>query len=328
MSDPAARLLRLLALLQGRRFWNGVELAERLDVTQRTVRRDIDRLRNLGYPVDASVGSAGGYQLGSGATLPPLLLDDDEALAVTLGLRSAAAGSIAGIEEATVRALAKLEQVLPARLRKKVQALNAAVTSLQFTGPVVNAQVLAALAAAHRAHETVTFGYADAQGIQSRRHVEPHGLVHTGTRWYLVAWDQNRDDWRTFRLDRISEPVETREAFTPRAIPWGSAKAYIARSVSAEVDPLQARVVFHAPREVIAAQVPARVATLEALDAERCLLKTAARRPRSLALHLAAVGVDFEVLGPPELIEAVQQLGRELTAAGERSVRVASRTCK
>ena len=318
MSDPAARLLRLLSLLQGRRFWTGRELAERLEVTERTVRRDIDRLRDLGYPVDASVGVAGGYQLGSGATLPPLLLEDDEALAVTLGLRMAAAGSVTGIEESSLRVLAKLEQVLPARLRRKVQALNSAVQSVHFAGPPTNAQILSELAGAHRGHDTVRFAYADVEGRASRRRAEPHGLVHTGRRWYLLAWDLVREDWRTFRVDRIAGRVEIGEAFTPRAIPGGSAAKLVMRSVSTEVYPMRAEVVFHAPREVVAQRVPPAAAQIEALDGERCLMRTGARETRLLALHLANVGVEFEVLEPPELIEAVRELGQLLTRAGNR----------
>lgn len=319
MADPAARLLRLLSLLQGRQYWTGSELARRLEVTERTVRRDVDRLRSLGYPVDASVGVAGGYQLGSGASLPPLLLEDDEALAVTLGLRMAAAGSVAGLEEATLRALAKLEQVLPVRLRRKVQALNGAVASLYFAGPVADAQVLAALAGAQRGRETVVFAYGDMEGKQTERRVEPHGLVHTGTRWYLLAWDLGRGDWRTFRVDRIRGSVKEGEGFTPRAIPGGDAAKFVARAVSTEVYPVQARVIFHAPREVIARRVPPSAGRLEALDGERCLMRTGAREARSLAVHLAGVGVEFDVLEPPELIEAVREMARRLRRAGQRA---------
>ncbi len=319
MSDPAARLLRLLSLLQGRQYWTGAELARRLEVTERTVRRDVDRLRSLGYPVDASVGVAGGYQLGSGASLPPLLLEDDEALAVTLGLRMAAAGSVSGVEEATLRALAKLEQVLPARLQRKVQALNSALASLYFSGPVADAQVLAALASAQRGHETVRFAYTDAQGNESTREVEPHGLVHTATRWYLLGWDTNRQDFRTFRVDRMRGSIAVTGVFTPRAIPGGDAAKFVTRSVSTEAYALRARVIFHASKEVVAARVPPNVAELEAIDDERCLMRTGAQRSRFLALHLAGVGIPFEVLEPPELIESVRELARELAQAAKAS---------
>jgi predicted DNA-binding transcriptional regulator YafY len=321
MSDPAARLLRLLSLLQGRQFWTGSELAHRLSVTERTVRRDVDRLRGLGYPVDASVGVAGGYQLGSGASLPPLLLEDDEALAVTLGLRMAAAGSIAGIEDATLRALAKLEQVLPSRLRRKVRTLNSAVASVYFRGPTVDAQVLATLAGAQRARETVVFAYATVDGTESERHAEPHGLVNAGTRWYLLAWDKGREDWRTFRVDRIRGAVEIGEGFTPRAIPGGDAARFVSRAVSTEVYPVQARVIFHASRDVVAARVPPSAAQIDPLDEQSCLMRTGARDVGFLAMHLANVGVEFEVLEPPELIEEVRMVAQRLSRAGRRSQR-------
>lgn len=318
MSDPASRLLRLLSLLQGRQYWTGSELARRLEVTERTVRRDVDRLRSLGYPVDASVGVAGGYQLGSGASLPPLLLEDDEATAVTLGLRMAAAGSVAGLEEATLRALAKLEQVLPVRLRRKVQALNSAVLSLYFAGPVADAEVLAELAGAQRGHETVVFAYGDMEGKRSERRVEPHGLVHAGTRWYLLGWDLGRSDWRTFRVDRIRGAVKVVEGFTPRSIPGGDAAKFVSRAVSTEVYPVQARVIFHAPREVVAARVPPSAAQIDAIDEKSCLMRTGARGTRMLALHLASVGVEFEVLEPPELIEEVRGMARRMARAARR----------
>jgi predicted DNA-binding transcriptional regulator YafY len=308
-------------LLQARQYWNGTELAQRLEVTERTVRRDVDRLRNLGYPVDASVGVAGGYQLGSGASLPPLLFEDDEALAVTLGLRMAAAGSVAGIEEATLRALAKLEQVLPLRLQRKVQALNSAVASLYFAGPAADAQVLAALAGAQRGHETVVFAYGDKEGKESKRRVEPHGIVHTGTRWYLLAWDLARNDWRTFRVDRIQGNPRVEQGFTPREIPGGDAAKFVSRAVSTEVYPVQAKVIFHAPRETIAKLVPPSAGQLEPLAGGRCLMLTGARGTRFLAIHLASVGVEFEVLEPPELLQEVREMAQRLGRAARRTRR-------
>ncbi|MCA9645350.1 MAG: YafY family transcriptional regulator [Myxococcales bacterium] len=320
MAEPAARLLRLLALLQARRFWTATELAERLEITDRTVRRDVDRLRGLGYPVDASVGVAGGYQLGSGAVLPPLLLEDDEALAVTLGLRTAAVGSVTGVEEATLRALAKLEQVLPKRVRRKVQDLQGAVTSLGSAGAAVDAQVLSALAAAQRAHEVVLFAYTDGQGSDTQRRAEPHGLVHATTRWYLVAWDLDRADWRTFRVDRINGSVQAQHSFVPRAIPHGSPAAYVAHSVTTDPYPVQARVVVYARKQDVARRVYPGDAVLEPLG-ERCLMRVGARQPEVLAMHLAMLGIDFEVLEPPELIAAVSELGKRLTRAASASKR-------
>jgi predicted DNA-binding transcriptional regulator YafY len=225
MLPTSARLLRLLSLLQARSDWTGPELARRLEVSGRTVRNDIERLRELGYPVDATPGPAGGYRLGAGATLPPLVLDDEEAVAVAVGLRSAAGGTVGGIEETSVRALAKLEHVLPARLRHRVTTLAQAVVPVPGTGPTVAAEVLTAVAAAARDHLRLRFDYADHSGTTSRRDTEPHRLVHTGRRWYLVAWDVDRGDWRTFRADRItprippapgSRPANHRTPTSPR----------------------------------------------------------------------------------------------------------------
>ncbi|HEU4538152.1 MAG TPA: YafY family protein, partial [Polyangiaceae bacterium] len=238
MLQTSARLLRLLSLLQSRRHWSGAELAERLAVTERTVRRDVERLRSLGYPVPSTSGVAGGYKLGAGASLPPLSLDEDEALAVAVGLRTAAGGTVAGLEEVSLRALVKLEQVLPARLRRRVNALHASIVPLYAAGPRVDAGVLATLAAACRDAERVAFGYADREGAASERSVEPHGLVHTGGRWYLAAWDADREAWRTFRVDRIKHCAPTGARFAPREPPEGSVAAFVSRSVASSGYPI------------------------------------------------------------------------------------------
>ena len=215
MWDTPGRLLRLLSLLQLRRDWPGPELAARLEVDVRTVRRDIDRLRALGYPVSSTSGAAGGYRLEPGTDLPPLLLDDDEAVAVAVCLRTAAGGTVAGIEEAALRALAKLDRLLPTRLRGRAGALSAATVAMTGQRPVIDADDLAAIAAACRDHEVLRFDYRTNDGATSRRTVEPLRLVHTGRLWYLVAWDRDRGDWRTFRVDRIGGhpvPVDTLHA--------------------------------------------------------------------------------------------------------------------
>src|SRR5271154_6956728 len=209
MLETSARLLRLLSLFQARRYWSGAQLSERLDVTPRTLRRDVDRLRSLGYPVNSTSGTAGGYQLGAGATLPPLLLDNDEAVAVAVGLRTAASGAVSGIEEASVRALAKLQQVLPSRLRRRVAALHSFIEPMANTGPTVDAETLTSIAGACRDYEKLRFTYRSRDGAASEREVEPHRLVHTGRRWYLAAWDSGRNDWRTFRVDRIEPGIVT-----------------------------------------------------------------------------------------------------------------------
>src|SRR5579859_6211476 len=235
MLQTSGRLLRLLSLLQDLREWTGSDLAVQLDVSTRTVRADIGRLRSLGYPVHASRGSTGGYRLAAGAELPPLLLDDEEAIAVALGLRTAAVGAIGGIEDTSLRALAKLERVLPVRLRRRLNALSAATLAVppDQPGPLVDARTLGLLAAACRDQERVSFEYRDHRGGGSARSVEPHRLVSWGRRWYLVAWDPGPGDWRTFRVDRISGRPATGPRFHPRPPPQEDLAAYVSRGVSA-----------------------------------------------------------------------------------------------
>jgi predicted DNA-binding transcriptional regulator YafY len=317
MLQTSARLLRLLSLLQARRFWSGAELAERLEVTERTLRRDVDRLRSLGYPVNSTSGVAGGYQLGTGASLPPLLLEDDEALAVALGLRSATAGTVEGMEEAAVRALTKLEQVLPARLRRRVKALHSAVTPLLRSGPRIDPALLTALASACRNEEQLFFRYSDAKANALERRLEPHGLVHAGARWYLVAWDLDRSDWRSFRVDRVLGKPTTGRRFVRRKVPHGDVASYVAHSISTQVYTYQARVVLDAPLERMAQQLPPHVGKLEQIDAEHCVLETGGHSLEALGLYISLLGVDFRVLEPPELIEHVRALGQRLTRAAK-----------
>jgi predicted DNA-binding transcriptional regulator YafY len=231
-TDPTERALLLLSLLQTHRFWPGAELTERLGVSSRTLRRDVDRLRSLGYPVDATPGGSGGYRLAAGSHLPPLLLDDEEAVAIAVGLRAAAGASIEGMEDTAVRALAKLEQVLPDRLRRRVHAVHSNVVSLQWSGgPSVDADALAVLALGCRDNEQVRFDYRRRDGEEASRLVEPHQLVSAGRRWYLVAWDVRRADWRTFRLDRLDRARLAGVRCEPRALPGGDAAAFVAESI-------------------------------------------------------------------------------------------------
>jgi predicted DNA-binding transcriptional regulator YafY len=313
--ETSARLLELLSLFQAQRYWSGADLCERLEITSRTLRRDVDRLRRLGYPVNSTSGTAGGYQLGAGATLPPLLLDDDEAVAVAVGLRTAASGTIAGIEDASVRALSKLQQVLPQRLRRRVTALHTFILPLTNQGPAVDAELLSTIAAASRDCESLRFRYQSRDGAATVRQVEPHRLVHTGRRWYLAAWDQDRDDWRTFRLDRIEPRVRTGARFTPREPPDGDFAAYVSRSVSWAPYPYHAKVRVHASAEATAERLPANVATLEAVDPETCLLHTGGSSLDTLSICLALIGFDFEVLEPPELVERVRSLAERFNRA-------------
>jgi predicted DNA-binding transcriptional regulator YafY len=315
MLETSARLLRLLSLLQARRDWTGPVLAERLGVSTRTVRTDIERLRGLGYPVHSTPGVAGGYRLGAGAALPPLLLGDDEAVAVAIGLRTCAGGSVVGIEESSVRALAKLEQVLPSRLRHRVSAMHGATVTVPGTGPTVDAEVLTTIATAIRASERLRFDYANHDGATSRREVEPHRLVSWGRRWYLVAWDDDRSDWRTFRVDRLSRPLPSRR-FTPRRLPDDDVSTLVQRGVGSATWRFRAQVLVHAPAEQVAQRLPPAVA-VEAVDTDSCVVDVGSDSPHMLALYLGLLDVDFEVLDNPELAEAFGRLAdRYLRAAG------------
>ena len=315
MTDTSSRLLTLLSLLQARRDWPGHELAHRLEVSGRTIRRDVERLRGLGYPVESLTGPAGGYRLRAGTAMPPLLLDDDEAIAIAVGLRTAARASVTGIEETSVRALVKLEQVLPTQLRRRVSALQSATTTLPAGGPTVDPQALTAIAAACRDFECVRFAYRGRDGVASRREAEPHSLVNLGRRWYLVAWDRGRRDWRTFRVDRLSGPASTGVRFTPRDLPATDAASYVSQSLSAAPNRYEARVTLHAPADTIRKRVPAYWGTIERLDDERCEYRTGDDDLDWLAVRVAMLGVDFDVHEPPELAEHLLLLARRLERA-------------
>ena len=320
MTETSSRLLTLLSLLQGRRDWPGGELADRLEVSGRTVRRDVERLRSLGYPVESITGPAGGYRLQAGTAMPPLLLDDDEAIAIAVGLRTAARASVTGIEETSVRALVKLEQVLPAHLRRRVRALQSATLTLPPGGPTVDPQHLTVIAAACRDSERLRFGYRGRDRRESRREVEPHSLVNRGLRWYLVAWDCDRQDWRTFRVDRLERPASTGVRFTPREPPAKDAAAYVEQSISGAPSRYEARVTLHTPAEAIRERAPARWGTVEPIDDGTCEYRTGDDNLDWLALRIAMLGVDFEVHEPPELVEHLRALaGRLGRAAGSGS---------
>ncbi|WP_043492116.1 MULTISPECIES: helix-turn-helix transcriptional regulator [Streptomyces] len=317
MLETSARLLRLLSLLQAHREWSGGELADRLGVTTRTVRRDIDRLRELGYPVHSSPGTAGGYQLGPGAQLPPLLLDDEEAVAVAVGLRQAAGGGVEGIEETSVRALAKLEQVLPDRLRRRVSALSAFTVPMVggFQGPTVDPEVLTELANACRDCRQLRFEYRAHGGAVSRRTAEPHRLVAAQRHWYLVAWDLDRGDWRTFRADRITPTPPHGPRFAPRRPPAEDLAAYVREGVSTTVYAAKATVLLRVSAERAAERVPPAAGVLEPVDEHSCLLHTGAGSLDVMVVHIALMGVDFEVREPPELNDHIRELRDRLTRA-------------
>lgn len=319
MLDTSARLLRLLSLLQAHREWTGAELAERLDVTPRTVRRDIDRLRGLGYPVHSTTGTAGGYQLGAGAELPPLLLDDEEAVAVAVGLRGAVGASVQGIEESSARALAKLEQVLPHRLRRRVSALNSYTVPMHrgrgAARDAVDPATITELAHACRDHQRLRFEYRAHGGDATRRTVEPHRLVSSYRRWYLVGWDTTREDWRTFRVDRITLTPPHGPRFTPREPPAENLAEYVAEGVSTWAYPVRATVLLRTSIEEAAERITPATGTLEAVDGRSCLLRTGAYSLEVMAVHLALTGVDFEVREPEELNRYLTALRDRLTRA-------------
>jgi predicted DNA-binding transcriptional regulator YafY len=316
MYGTSERLLRLLSLLQARRDWPGADLATRLEVDVRTIRRDVERLRSLGYPVHATPGVAGGYRLGAGAALPPLLLDDDEAVAVAVGLRTAASGTVSGIEETSVRALAKLEQVLPARLRPRVGALHAATLSLPGSGPTVDAAVLTTIAAACRDQERLRFGYGDREGAQTDRSAEPLRLVHTGRRWYLVAFDLDKQEWRTFRVDRITGMPVPGFRFTPREPPAEDLAAYVSRQISMAPYPHQLVLRIAAPAEVMAGRIPPTTAAVEAIDEHSCRVRTGANSLDTVPYYLAQWGYDFVIEeAPPGLVERLRQVAERFARA-------------
>jgi predicted DNA-binding transcriptional regulator YafY len=319
MRDPSGRLLRLLSLLQTPREWPGGELAGRLGVTVRTVRRDIDRLRELGYPVHAARGAAGGYRLTAGTAMPPLLLDDDEATAIAIGLRTAAAGAVTGVEDASLRALAKLEQVLPHRLRPRVAALSEAAVALPPPDPAPPAAdpgVLALLAAACVTRERVRFTYTAAGGRETRRLAQPHRLVAAGRRWYLLAHDEDRGEWRTFRADRITGPHRTGVRGPERRLPGGAdAVSWTMDALAGGSGTIRARLLLHVPIAEAAGQITAWQGVLEPAGDDACLLHTRSDSLHHLAHRVALLPVDFTLLDPPELAGHLAAIAGRLTRA-------------
>lgn len=317
MSDPSQRLLSLLSLLQTPRDWSGTELARRLEVTTRTVRRDVDRLRGLGYPVEAAMGPVGGYRLVAGTAMPPLLLDDDEAVAIAVGMRLTAGQAIEGIDETSVRALAKLEQVLPKRLRRRVNALGAATVTVSLgTQPTVDPALLTSLAVTIGNNERLRFDYEAADGSRSDRHVEPRSLVSHQRQWYLLAYDLDRDDWRTFRIDRVSALRPTGHRVAPRELPAKDVAEHVRRQIYSRAPTYRAVATLHAP----IAQVATRFGSsdgLNAIDDQTCRLHSHADTLEYLAFRLTMLGCEFEVHEPPELAAYLRELGdRAIRAAG------------
>ncbi len=312
----SARLLRLLSLLQTPRDWTGAELAERLEVSPRTIRNDVERLRALGYPVHATRGSVGGYRLEAGTSLPPLLLEDDEAVAVAIGLRTATSGAVTGIEETSLRALAKLEQVLPPRLRRQVSTLQRVTVHVRrHPVPTIDPAILTELARLAREHFTLRFDYSDRRQTASQRRVEPYRIVNAGQRWYLVAWDLDREDWRTFRLDRMREGMSPGPRFTPRELTDAQVEALVSRGVPVEARRHQARVMVRVPAAELAERFGPWLGTITAIDDTSCILETGGDNLELLAGYLGLLGADFTVSEPPELVAAVQALAARYAAA-------------
>lgn len=326
MANTSSRTLRLLSLLQARRHWPGTELAARLDVSARTLRRDVDRLRELGYPVTAARGLAGGYELTAGASLPPLLLDDDEAIALVIGLNAAAQGGVEGFEEASVRALAKVVPVLPARLRARLEAVRAVTESASWRmeSALVDPATLTALAVACRGGVRVEFEYTAADGARTARLVEPHRLVSLWQRWYLVAYDLGRHGWRSFRLDRIGTPTSTGQAFRPRELPADDAVDFVRAGVSSQ-GPASYRVEaeIEAAAEVVVQRIGAW-ATVTAVGEGRCVATLTTDNLAWPAMALGSVGAEFTVRTPPELVEILRDWsGRFNRAVSSRTESVA-----
>jgi predicted DNA-binding transcriptional regulator YafY len=319
MANTSSRTLRLLSLLQTHRYWPGAELAGRLEVSVRTLRRDVDRLRELGYPVEANRGVDGGYQLAAGAAMPPLVLDDEEAVALAVGLQAGAQSGVAGVAEASLRALAKVVPVMPPRLRRRVEALRMATVPPSWTGdgPAVDPGVLTAVAQACRDTERLAFGYAAADGTRTDRHVEPFRLVPLGRRWYLVAYDLARHDWRSFRLDRVDAPRSTGARFRPRELPADDAAAFVRAGLRNLPTSYEVEAVLDAPVDAVRALVGRWVSVEEAGEGH-CRMRMSTDSLHWAALAVGSVGAEFTVVSPPELRALVGEWGERFARAAAR----------
>jgi predicted DNA-binding transcriptional regulator YafY len=320
MAETSARLLSLLSLLQTPREWPGPELAQRLRVTTRTVRNDVERLRRLGYPVEATRGAVGGYRLSAGAAMPPLLLEDDEAVAIVVSLRTASGGAVEGLEETALRALTKLQQVLPPRLGRRVDALTShtvRVSGGHRRGALVDGALLARIAAAARDRDILRFRYSDHSGSGTERRVEPYRLVSWGRHWYLVAFDLERADWRTFRADRIAEPAVSGHRFALRPLPADDIAAYVAARTRQVQMKVRGRVIVQLPAEAVTERMGSWSGSIEPLSPDSCRLQLGGRSVEDIAFWLGVLDADFEVVDSPELAVAVRRIAdRYARAAG------------
>lgn len=311
--DPTTRLLDLVTLFQRRDEWSSTELAERLGVTTRTIRRDVTRLRDLGYAVEATPGVYGGYRLAGGEALPPLVLTDDEAVSLAVGLRAATVSGVLGVDEIAVSALAKLENLLPARLRARVSALGVSTVTLAAPGEAgVDPETLAVLALACRRRERVLLGYRDRGGRVTRRDVDPHRLVNAGPRWYLVAHDVRKAAWRTFRVDRVTDAFPTGARI--EVVDPPDAAALVAKAVSSGPYQWQAAVRLALPHDHARRLIPPTTGMLAADGEDATVLQLGADDLRWVAHYLVGLDCDFEVLEPPDLVDELRELGRRLQA--------------
>ena len=318
MTRTTGRTLALLSLLQIRREWSGADLRARLEVSDRTLRRDIDDLRELGYGIEATRGRHGGYRLGPGANVPPLALSDDESVAIAVGLRAAAGSVVTGLEEAAGRALAKLEQSLSAAARTRIAEVERALIPLDPTRDpdgAVDPGVVAAIASAIAARQRMRVEYARHDGAEVRRIIEPHRIVHTAQRWYLVARDPEREAWRTFRIDRIRRPLMLREVFGAREIPEEALREFTARSITTAPYPYRARVRMHAAAAAVRRRFDATIATVIEEGDDTCILSAGARAPEEFALYLGSSGIRFELLDGEEVRAALRAVAARLVAA-------------
>lgn len=323
MANTSTRTLRLLSLLQTHKYWPGNELADRLGVSARTLRRDIDRLRDLGYPVEAQRGVDGGYQLAAGAALPPLMVDDDEAVALVIGLQAAMQGMVEGVAEPSVRALAKVIQVMPPRLRRRVEAIRSMTVPAAWgdsPGPGPDPAALTTVALACRDNERLRFAYTAADGRPSERHVEPHRLVSLGRRWYLVAFDLTRHDWRSFRIDRLTGPAGDGSRFRPRDLPTADAAEFVRAGVDNVARPYRIEALVEAPAESVRERI-GRWGSIEAVDSGRCRVSMTTDSLDWPTMALGSLEAEFRVLEPPELIAQIrswsERFGRAHSTAAD-----------
>jgi len=320
MRETSSRLLSLLALMQSRPAWPGSELAERLAVSTRTIRNDIDRLRELGYPVDATRGAAGYYQLGVGAKLPPLLLDDEEAVAVAVGLRTGA--GVAGMEESSGRALAKLEQVLPHRLRRQVNAIHTTLskgpdnTGSNVPDPEVDPAVVTTIAAAIRDEHYLRFDYAVPESALRTILVEPYRLVSWQRYWYVVARDEV-GEWHTYRVDWMTLRMATGRKYRPRPMPGDDYTDFVLRDVASTGWKVHARITVFASAEEVLSRIHAAVGIVESVDDETCVLITGAESLEVVAVYIGMLGIDFQVTAPQALVEHLKLIGERYLRAVE-----------